>query len=118
MIDLQNNAIDIQGAIAPAYSVNAALGNVPGLGQLFVSREGEGIVAFAYTIQGSLDEPVITVNTLSALTPGILRRIFDRVENPVDEMREFLDAAILAAEEEGAPGASPPPAAAENGANQ
>ncbi|MCQ8185717.1 YhdP family protein [Parvularcula maris] len=79
-IDLDTGRIDMRGAFAPAYAVNSLLGSIPGLGRLFVSRDGEGIVAFSYQISGTTERPIVTVNALSALTPGILRRIFDPVK--------------------------------------
>ena len=88
-VDLDEGTLDIRGAFAPVYALNGFLGSIPGLGRLFISREGEGIVAFSYSITGSLDQPVVTVNALSVLTPGILRRIFD----PVPDGGEALDRA-------------------------
>ncbi|MEO1657613.1 MAG: AsmA-like C-terminal domain-containing protein [Pseudomonadota bacterium] len=100
MIDLVEGQIDVRGAIAPAYSVNKILGTLPGIGQLFVSRDGEGVVAFSYQIVGTIDQPTVTVNGLSALTPGILRRMFEPLAFRSAETRDLLDAAIIAAEEE------------------
>ncbi|MEM6747457.1 MAG: AsmA-like C-terminal domain-containing protein [Pseudomonadota bacterium] len=100
MVDLAAGQIDVRGAIAPAYSVNSILGTLPGIGQLFVSRDGEGIVAFSYQIVGPIDQPTVTVNGLSALTPGILRRMFEPLAFRSTETRDLLDAAIIAAEEE------------------
>lgn len=88
MVDLEAGFIDVRGAIAPAYALNGFLGSLPGIGRLFVSREGEGLVAFAYSINGPLEQPRVTVNALSALTPGILRRIFD----PLPEETRTLEA--------------------------
>ncbi|WP_444544088.1 YhdP family protein [Parvularcula lutaonensis] len=101
VVDLDQNTIDVRGSIAPAYAVNSLLGSLPGIGRLFVSREGEGIVAFSYSITGDLDAPIVTVNTLSALTPGILRRIFEPVTRTEEETRRFLDEAIAEAQKQG-----------------
>jgi hypothetical protein len=75
---------DLSGAVAPAYGVNSILGRTPLIGDLFVNREGEGLLALAYTIDGPAAEPRVTVNPLSALAPGVLRRMFegDRGEAP------------------------------------
>ncbi|NRA31387.1 MAG: AsmA-like C-terminal domain-containing protein [Parvularculaceae bacterium] len=111
VIDLDAGTIDVRGAIAPAYAVNSVLGILPGIGRLFVSREGEGIVAFSYSLSGPLEQPTVSVNTLTALTPGILRRVFEPVENSAAGTQALLDAAIAAAREESeAPEPSPIPA--------
>ncbi|WP_306253903.1 AsmA-like C-terminal domain-containing protein [Parvularcula sp. IMCC14364] len=97
-INLTDNALDINGALAPAYQVNSMLGRLPGLGELFVSREGEGIVAFSYALNGPVNEPTITVNTLSLLTPGVFRRLFEPVRAGQKSTVELLDQAISASE--------------------
>lgn len=99
IVDLDNGLINVRGAVAPAYAVNSVLGNLPGIGRLFVSRAGEGILAFAYQISGPLDEPTVTVNALSALAPGILRRIFDPAPGDGGDPEALLEAAIEAARE-------------------
>ncbi len=73
----QGGEIDLRGAVAPAYQVNSFLGNAPLIGDIFVNREGEGVVALAYDVHGTSDAPLVSVNPLSALTPGFLRRIFE-----------------------------------------
>jgi hypothetical protein len=52
---------------------------------LLVSKPGEGIIGMTYTLSGNADEPHISVNPLSLVTPGILRRIFEgRMPNPAN----------------------------------
>jgi hypothetical protein len=62
----------------PLYGLNAALGNIPVLGGIFVGRQGEGLVGITFAIRGNLDDPDIMVNPMSVLTPGIFRQIFER----------------------------------------
>ena len=40
------------------------------------------MIAFNYTMKGPIDDPAVTVNPLSALTPGFLRRLFDVFDAP------------------------------------
>ncbi len=75
-IDRPKNQIALKGSMVPAYGLNSIISNVPLLGDLLASKKGEGIIGVTYSATGSADEPVISVNPLSALTPGILRRIF------------------------------------------
>ena len=76
-IDRRANQIDLRGAVAPIYGLNSILGAIPLVGNVLVSRPGEGIVGVTYEAKGNLDEPKINVNPLSLLTPGILRRMFE-----------------------------------------
>ncbi|MDV7339421.1 DUF3971 domain-containing protein [Terasakiella sp. A23] len=71
------NAAQVRGTVVPAYSLNSLLGNVPILGNLFSGGEkGGGLFAWTYQVTGSLDDPDVSVNPVSALAPGFLRRLF------------------------------------------
>lgn len=80
-IGTDGQGIDLNGVLVPSFGVNSMLGNIPGFGQLFVGREGEGVFSITYSVAGTLEKAQVAVNPLSAVTPGILRRIF---ENPSD----------------------------------
>lgn len=71
------NDLDVDGVVVPSYGLNSVLGNVPILGNLLTSRRGEGIFGMTYAVNGPVEAPRVGVNPLSALTPGILRRIFE-----------------------------------------
>lgn len=74
-LDREHGQVEMRGTLVPAYTLNSVLGNIPLLGNLFVGREGEGIFAITYAVNGPLSEPTVTVNPLSALAPGFLRSI-------------------------------------------
>ncbi|MBX9634465.1 MAG: hypothetical protein K2X44_05730, partial [Magnetospirillum sp.] len=40
-------------------------------------EKGGGLVAFNFTMRGPTQEPDVSVNPLSALTPGFLRNLFN-----------------------------------------
>ncbi len=75
-INMDDDKIDIEGTIVPAYFFNSLLGNIPLLGKLFSPEEGGGLFAARYSLRGKLEDPSVFVNPLSALTPGFLREIF------------------------------------------
>jgi hypothetical protein len=77
LVDRDKNSIDLNGSLVPAYGLNSVLGAVPLLGDLLVSKPGEGIIGVTYRASGDLDEPMVAVNPLSAFAPGIFRRIFE-----------------------------------------
>lgn len=76
-LDRRNNKMALEGALAPMYGLNSALGVIPILGDVLVSKKGEGIFGMSYSASGNAEEPKISVNPLSVLTPGIFRRIFE-----------------------------------------
>jgi hypothetical protein len=77
IINRGQSTSDLSGSIVPAYTINSALGSVPVLGPLLISRQGEGIFGFTYNVTGAMDDPRMMVNPLSALAPGFLRRLFE-----------------------------------------
>jgi hypothetical protein len=87
-IDFDNDAIDLTGVVVPAYSINNFLSKIPLLGTLLTGGEGEGLIAVVYTVKGAVEDPDVSVNPLSALTPGFLRNIF--TAGPSDEPARAL----------------------------
>ncbi len=67
---LASKQIDLQGVVSPFFLVNS-IGS-------FLTRKGEGLIGFNFTIGGTSDAPRVSVNPLSALTPGMFREIFRR----------------------------------------
>ncbi len=72
-----DGAMDIGGTIIPAYALNAALGEVPILGQLLVGGKGQGVFGLNFALKGSMSQPRFVINPVSAIAPGFLRRFFD-----------------------------------------
>ena len=96
-IDFDEDAIDLTGVVVPAYSINNFLSKIPLLGTLLTGGEGEGLIAVVYKVKGEVDDPEVSVNPLSALTPGFLRNIFtsgtpgDEPARALPERRERID---------------------------
>jgi hypothetical protein len=81
--NLERDDLDVDGVIAPSPRLNLSmLGNVPVIGDLLISRRGEGVFGMTYSINGPAAAPRVGVNPVSALTPGILRRIFEPLSGP------------------------------------
>lgn len=76
-IDIHNSTISMDGSLAPAYMLNSFVGKIPLIGKALVGGEGEGVFAFSYSVKGNSDNPDVSVNPLSVLTPGFMRKFFD-----------------------------------------
>jgi hypothetical protein len=76
-VDFGKDAIDINGTIIPAYTINSLLGQIPVIGTILTGEKGGGIFAASYKISGPVEKPKISVNPLSALAPGFLRKLLD-----------------------------------------
>jgi hypothetical protein len=72
----QARTLAIDGTIVPAYALNTALGRLPLVGRLFSPEKGGGLFAAAFKVNGPVDNPNVSVNPLSVLTPGFLRGLF------------------------------------------
>jgi len=46
------------------------------LGKIMVGKDGKGIVAMDYGLEGSFTQPKVSVKPGSLLTPGLLKNIF------------------------------------------
>ncbi len=75
VIDDWNNTVDMSGTIIPVSDINKLVSVIPIVGNILTGG-GHGIFAATYTVKGSKADPDVTVNPLSVLAPGILRRLF------------------------------------------
>ncbi|TYO88496.1 AsmA-like C-terminal region-containing protein [Oceanicella actignis] len=72
--NLRDGRIAMDGVLTPAYAVNGALAQLPVLGALFGGK-GEGLIGVTFAIAGPREDPEVSVNPLSALAPGVLRKL-------------------------------------------
>ena len=82
-IDRGRGTVNVRGTLVPAYTLNSILGNIPILGTLLTGDVGEGVFALTYRVSGSVESPTVSVNPLSALAPGFLRRFVTALEGGV-----------------------------------
>ncbi len=76
-LDFGHRQVDMHGTIVPAYFFNSLPGRIPLIGRIFSPEQGSGLFAANYGLTGALSDPSVSINPLSALTPGILRGFFD-----------------------------------------
>lgn len=81
-LDRINRTAGINGMIVPAYGLSRLIDQIPILGRILTGGEKEGLLAAEYRIDGSLDRPTVTVNPLTALTPGFLRALVKTIGDP------------------------------------
>ncbi len=77
-IDLDRDWLELKGTIAPAYLLNSMIGHVPVIGEI-LGGGSQGLFATNFALSGASGDPQVRVNPLSALTPGILRQLFDPI---------------------------------------
>ena len=78
VIRKKDGALDVTGSVIPACGLTGAFNNVPLLGDILSGgNDNEGLFGVTYAMGGTLAKPDIKVNPISALAPGIFRRLFD-----------------------------------------
>ncbi len=73
VVDQAVGTIDLSGTLVPVSDVNNVIRSIPVLGDILTG--GSGVFAATYSVKGKTDDPKVSVNPLSVLAPGILRRI-------------------------------------------
>jgi len=76
-LDFARNTSNLSGTFVPAYGLNNVFSKVPLFGPLLGGGTNEGLLGVNFRVTGSLSQPDVTVNPLSAIAPGFLRKLFD-----------------------------------------
>jgi hypothetical protein len=94
VVDTSKDDIDIQGTIAPLSALNNFIGKIPVIGDILTGGGG-ALLAATYAIKGDIDDVSVSVNPLSVLTPGIVRKmLFERSVDIPNETQKSQDTAI------------------------
>jgi hypothetical protein len=72
----ENNQTNLTGTFLPAYGINGIFGDIPILGAFLGGGENGGLIGVTYRLRGDLKSPQLSVNPLSAIAPGMFRKIF------------------------------------------
>lgn len=76
-MDYARDVVDLTGTFVPAFSLNNAIANVPVLGPIIAGGRNEGLFAVRYSINGKVSAPSLSINPLTAIAPGFLRKLID-----------------------------------------
>jgi len=74
--DFEKRQMQVAGTYIPLQGLSAAVGSIPGIGNLLAGQRGEGVIGINFEVLGSMQQPKVLVNPLSAVTPGIFREVF------------------------------------------
>jgi hypothetical protein len=108
--DFRNRVVNLGGTYVPLQGLNAAIGAIPGLGQLFAGPRGEGVLGITFAVQGPMAHPQVIVNPLSLLTPGLTREMM-QLTNPTPRVTPTEPASKKPAPAQGGSLSSSAPAA-------
>ena len=75
-IDYSRDDVRMRGTFVPLYGLNNMFGQIPIFG-LFLGGSNEGLLGVTYEVVGPTSAPVLRVNPISAVAPGLLRKFFE-----------------------------------------
>src|ERR1700681_736744 len=82
------NQVRMSGTFVPMYGLNNMFGQIPIVGLFLGGGSNEGLIGVTYEVVGTIGQPVLRVNPISAMAPGVLRKIFEfgtgKQNNPVE----------------------------------
>ncbi|WP_438275241.1 hypothetical protein [Nitrobacter sp.] len=85
-IDFPGNQVRMRGTFVPMYGLNNIFGQLPIVG-LFLGGSDEGLIGVTYEVVGTPGQPQLRVNPISAMAPGVLRKIFEfQTGNPANQI--------------------------------
>ena len=76
-IDYPGNRVRMSGTFVPLYGLNNMFGQIPIVGLFLGGGSNEGLIGVTYEVVGTPGQPVLRVNPISAMAPGVLRKIFE-----------------------------------------
>jgi hypothetical protein len=69
--------IDLTGTFMPAYGVNRLFSELPLIGVLLGNGRDRGLIGITFRLTGKTESPLLEVNPLSVIAPGVFRSIFE-----------------------------------------
>lgn len=76
-IDYPGNQVRMSGTFVPMYGLNNMFGQIPIVGLFLGGGSNEGLIGVTYEVVGTPGQPVLRINPISAMAPGVLRKIFE-----------------------------------------
>jgi hypothetical protein len=76
-IDYPANQVRMSGTFIPVYGLNNLPAQIPVLGLFLGGGSNEGLFGVTYQILGTPSAPRPVINPISAVMPGVLRKIFE-----------------------------------------
>jgi hypothetical protein len=72
-----NGALRITGTMIPAQGISNVIDDIPIFGQILTGGKNEGVFGVTFALGGTMKSPKYQVNPLSAIAPGIFRKLFE-----------------------------------------
>jgi hypothetical protein len=80
-IDYIKDDLHMRGTFVPFYGLNNMFGQLPIVGLILGGGSNEGLLGITYEASGPPNAPRITVNPVTAIAPGLLRKFIPSPDN-------------------------------------
>jgi hypothetical protein len=80
-IDYLKEDMHLRGTFVPFYGLNNMFGQLPIVGLILGGGSNEGLLGITYEASGPPNAPRITVNPVTAIAPGLLRKFIPSPDN-------------------------------------
>lgn len=78
--------VDLVGTFVPIYALNNLISRVPIIGALLGGGKNGGLLGVTFQVRGQTGAPSVTINPMSAVAPGFLRKMFEfRQQSPAGD---------------------------------
>ncbi|MEH0072828.1 AsmA-like C-terminal region-containing protein [Pannonibacter sp. Pt2-lr] len=76
-VDLSQRTLALTGTYVPVFALNNLFSKIPLLGFALGGGSDEGLFGVTYRLAGPISAPQLSVNPVSAIAPGIFRKMFE-----------------------------------------
>jgi hypothetical protein len=76
-IDYVRDEVRMRGTFVPFFGLNNMFGQIPVFGLFLGGGSNEGLVGLTYEVVGAPSAPVLRVNPISVVTPGLFRKFME-----------------------------------------
>ena len=92
-VDYVKDDVRMRGTFVPLYGLNNMFGQIPLFGIFLGGGSKEGLVGVTYEVVGPTSAPMLHVNPISAVAPGLLRKFFEfpNGQTPVKANGQFYN---------------------------
>ncbi len=90
-IDYLRNEVHVRGTFVPFYGLNNMFGQIPIFGLFLGGGSNEGLVGLTYEVAGAPSAPVLRVNPISVVAPGLIRKFFEFPTGAASRSESYAD---------------------------
>jgi hypothetical protein len=75
-VDQDRDTVSLKGTVVPVDTFNRIISSIPLVGDMLTGGSRGGLFGWTYTVNGTTNDPSVSVNALSIFAPGFLRNLF------------------------------------------